>query len=357
MRIVLVTDAWAPQVNGVVRTWQQVRQELEAQGHIFEVIHPGQFRTIAAPRYPEIRLALWPRRRLARLIDAFAPEAIHIATEGPLGQHARKLCLKRNWPFTSSYHTQFPQYLKQYFGIPASWTYAFVRRFHGAARATLVPTAGVGHELAQRGLHNTVTWSRGADTKLFSPGKNGLYDHLERPVFLYAGRVAVEKNIEAFLAADLPGSKVVVGDGPARKPLASKYPDVFFAGYKFGEELARHYADADVFVFPSRTDTFGVVMLEANACGVPVAAYPVTGPIDVVRPGVNGALHEDLAQACREALEVDPASCRRFAEENSWAKCARIVVENLVPISGAAGADAGRGAGVIAAAPAPTPER
>ncbi len=331
MNILLITDAWEPQVNGVVRTWQHVREELQSMGHGFRVIHPGLFRTIGAPRYPEIRLALFPRWSIRKHIESQPFDAIHIATEGPLGQAARAYCLKRRHPFTSSYHTQFPQYLHRYFRIPTAWTYAFVRRFHGKATATLVPTQGVNDELTAKGLTQVVTWSRGADTNLFKPGKNGMYEtlNLPRPIFIYAGRVALEKNLDAFLTLNLPGSKVIVGDGPPRAAFEKKYPDVYFAGYQFGEELAKHYADADVFVFPSLTDTFGVVMLEANACGLPVAAFPVTGPIDVIKPGINGVLDDDLASACQRALDIDPDQCVQYARENSWRKCAQIVLDQV----------------------------
>jgi len=333
MKITLLTDAWEPQVNGVVRTWQQVIQHIQAQGHHVTVIHPGLFRTVRMPRYPEIQLALLPARKVRRLIDEQRPDAIHIATEGPIGQAGRRLCLKRGWPFTTSYHTQFPFYLKQYAGIPVSLSYRFIRWFHRPAKAVLVPTQGVSDELAAEGLANTVTWSRGVDTKLFKPwGKTGVYDDLARPIYLYAGRVAMEKNIEAFLAADLPGSKVVVGDGPMRPMLMRLYPDVRWVGYQFGQALARYYAAADVFVFPSRTDTFGVVMLEANACGLPVAAYPVTGPIDVVRHGKTGCLNEDLKQACLEAQHIDPMACRQYAQNNSWQRCAEILLSQLAII-------------------------
>ncbi len=328
MKLLLVTDAWLPQVNGVVRTWQNVLRELREMGHETAVIDPAQFRTFAAPRYPEIRLAILPRSRVAKLINQHRPDALHIATEGPLGQAARHYCLKHNRPFSSSYHTQFPQYLRHYFGIPQSWTYAFVRRFHGKAKHTLVPTPTVSRELAAKGLTNTVTWSRGVDLTHFHDGAKHDFK-LPRPIFLYAGRVAVEKNIEAFLSLELPGSKVVVGDGPIRPAMQAKYPSVHFAGYKFGPDLAAHYAGADVFVFPSKTDTFGVVMLEANACGLPVAALPVTGPIDVVKPGRSGCLHHDLRQACLEALTVPRESCIAYARENSWRRCAQILLDHL----------------------------
>ncbi|MEM9884029.1 MAG: glycosyltransferase family 1 protein [Planctomycetota bacterium] len=333
MKIALLTDAWEPQVNGVVRTWQHVIRECEApgigRGHAFTVIHPGMFRTVGAPKYPEIRLALWPYGQTYRTLDQLQPDAVHVATEGPIGRAGRRWCLKRGRPFTTSYHTQFPHYLKAYFGIPKWATYRFIRWFHGAADATLAPTQTVVDELHRNGLPTARVWSRGSDTKQFRPMGKPLFADLPRPIFLNAGRVAVEKNIEAFLKLDLPGSKVVVGDGPVKKKLQKQYPDVHWAGYQFGEDLAKHYSSADVFVFPSLTDTFGVVMLEANACGLPIAAYPVTGPIDVVEEGRNGCLHDDLRQACLDALNVSPEACRQFALENSWARCAEIVLDTL----------------------------
>ena len=337
MRFVLVTDAWAPQVNGVVRTWQHVTKEMAKLGHDPHVIHPGLFKTIGAPRYPEIRLSVLPRRRVFKMLDSLNPDAIHIATEGPLGSAARKYCVKNNIAFTTSYHTQFPHYLRQYFGIPKSLSYKFIRYFHGKAKHTLVPTRQVGKELNNNGLNNIVVWSRGVDTELFKPDypvPDGIKD-LPKPIFVYAGRVAIEKNIEAFLKLDLPGTKLVIGDGPPKESLEKQYPDATFVGYKFGEELAAHYAAGDVFVFPSKTDTFGVVMLEANASGLPVAAYPVTGPIDVVQQGQTGYVYKDLQQAALDALELDKKPCIAFANRNSWARCARTVMQHLALRNGA----------------------
>lgn len=331
MRFVLVTDAWAPQVNGVVRTWQHVTKEMAKLGHDPHVIHPGQFKTIGAPRYPEIRLSLFPGRRLRKQLNDLNPDAIHIATKGPLGMAARKWCTKNNIPYTTSYHTQFPHYLRQYFGIPKTLSYKFIRYFHGKAKHTLVPTQQVGKELQQNGLRNIVVWSRGVDTDLFKPDYETpeTLRHLDKPFFIYAGRIAIEKNIEAFLELDLPGNKVVIGDGPPREALEKKYPDAIFVGYQFGEELAAHYAAGDVFVFPSKTDTFGVVMLEANACGLHIAAYPVTGPIDVVQQGQTGHVYTDLREAAIEALEVDRDPCIAFASRNSRARCAQTVIDHL----------------------------
>lgn len=328
MRIALITDAWLPQVNGVVTTLGHVVRHLEAMGDEVLVVQPQLFRTYPCPRYPEIRLAWAPGRKVRALLREFAPEAIHIATEGPLGIAARRHCGRRGLRFNTSYHTQFPQYLSRYAGIPEGWTYRVMRWFHGRANATLVPTARIKDELDAHGFTNVRVWTRGVDTDLFRPGDKSFLEG-ERPLSLYVGRIAREKNIEAFLEADLPGTKYLVGDGPARASLEKQYPAARFVGVKTGEEVARHYAAADVFVFPSRTDTFGVVMLEAMACGVPVAAYPVTGPIDVVKAGVSGALDDDLATAMREALKIDPASCLRYAQGFSWRRCAEMFREAL----------------------------
>lgn len=328
MRILLATDAWSPQVNGVVRTWQQTIRELESMGHEVEVLHPALGPTVAAPRYPEIRLCLRAGSVVARAM-AHAPDAVHIATEGPIGLAARRYCESRRIPYTTSYHTQFPEYMKRYFALPPSVTWRFMRWFHGGARATLAPTAQVTEQLRARGIAHARTWCRGVDTGLFRPRESALFADLPRPVHLYAGRVAREKNIDAFIEAKLPGSKVVVGDGPERARLQRAHPGVHFAGYRFGDELAAHYSAADVFVFPSRTDTFGIVMLEANACGVPVAAYPVTGPIDVVREGVNGSLDEDLVAAACRALAVSRSDCVAHAREQSWRRVAEVLLGHL----------------------------
>ena len=330
MRIALVTDAWRPQTNGVVTTLMRTLEGLERLGHMTRAIAPHEFRTVACPTYPEIRLALFPGRTLARTLAAFAPEALHIATEGPLGQAARGWCLREGMPFTTSYHTQFPQYVRARFPIPESWSYAFLRRFHGAAQRVMVATPQVRRDLEQRGFRNLAMWTRGVDLELFRPRER---DYLPgpRPIMLYAGRVAVEKNLEAFLSLPLPGTKWVVGGGPALPALRAKYPDVVFTGYKYGEELASHLAAADVFVFPSRTDTFGLVLLEAMACGVPVAAYPVAGPIDVVQRGVSGWLDEDLAKAVTGAVELDRDECRRYALGFTWERATRQFEANLAP--------------------------
>ncbi len=331
MNFALVTDAWMPQVNGVVRTWTEVVRRMESLGHRVLVIHPGFFPTIAAPKYPEIRLAVLPHWKVASLLDAFQPGAIHIATEGPLGLASRAYCLKHKLAFTTSYHTQYPRYLSIYYRIPEAMTWRLLKWFHGAAARTLAPTRLVAEDLRSRGLDNTVVWSRGVDVQVFRPrGKDALA--LPRPVFLTASRIAPEKNIEAFLELKLPGSKVVVGDGGARPALQRRYPEAHWTGYQYGEDLARLYSAADVFVFPSRTDTFGVTMLEANACGVPVAAYPVTGPIDVVEQNVTGVLDDDLHAACLAALKLDSQACVDYARTCTWERCAQTLIDSLAMI-------------------------
>ncbi len=331
MRLLLVSDAWEPQVNGVVRTLRTVIGELEKDGHQVFVVHPNLFNTLPCPTYPEISLALFPSRKLRQEALAFDPDAVHIATEGPLGMAARRLCRREGWPFTTSFHTRFPEYVHERARIPTSWTYGAMRWFHGAAERVLVATGSVEDELRERGFANTVRWSRGVDTELFRPRESIL--DLPRPVHMYVGRVAVEKNLEAFTRLELPGSSVVVGDGPQRAELERKYPHVVFLGAKHGEELARHYASGDVFVFPSRTDTFGLVMLEALASGMPVAAYPVPGPLDVVGGTEVAALDEDLAAACARALLLDREACRAFALRHSWTACARLFESHLAPFA------------------------
>ena len=334
MRILLATDAWSPQVNGVVRTWQQTILELEAMGHAVEVVHPALGPTVAAPRYPEIRLSLAPRRIVGAAFER-GFDAVHVATEGPIGFETRRRCLRAGVPFTTSYHTQFPEYLKRYFALPPAVSWRFMRWFHGAAAATLAPTEQVTRELRARGIVRAATWCRGVDSAVFRPVDRCCFGDLPRPVHLYAGRVAREKNVEAFVKSPLPGSKVIVGDGPERARLERGHPEVHFAGYRFGEDLVAHYASADVFVFPSRTDTFGVVMLEANACGLPIAAFPVTGPIDVVREGVNGALDEDLAAAAARAILVPRDSCVTHARTLGWRRVAEVLLGHLRDVRGA----------------------
>ena len=330
MHIVIVSDAWYPQVNGVVRTLATCKTELERRGHRIDVIGPDAFRTLPCPTYPEIRLAILPRPALARRLDELAPDAIHVATEGPLGLATRAYCRRRRLAFTTSFHTRFPEYVEARTGVPRRWLYAWMRRFHGASAGVMVATDSLARELEGYGFRNLRRWSRGVDTELFRPGPKDLYD-LPRPIYLNVGRVAVEKNIEAFLALDLPGTKVVVGDGPQRAALERRHPATVFLGTRTGADLARHFAAADVFVFPSRTDTFGLVMLEALAAGVPVAAFPVPGPLDVVNGHAVGVLDEDLGRAARAAIDIPGDRCRTYAEAFSWGHCAEQFLGNLVP--------------------------
>ncbi len=328
MRILIVTDAWHPQVNGVVRTLERVAEEVRLMGHNVLFLTPDLFRTVPMPTYPGIRLAVTPPGAVAAKIEAFDPDHLHIATEGPLGQAARRAAINRGWSFTTSYHTRFPEYLRARMPVPESWSYWFLRRFHNAGRGTLVATETLAAELKKRGFDKVRLWTRGVDSQLFRPREKRVLD-LPGPISLYVGRVAVEKNIEAFLGLDLPGTKVVVGDGPARSSLQERFPKAVFLGEKFGEELAEIYASADVFVFPSLTDTFGIVILEALASGVPVAAYPVTGPLDVLEGTEAGALDKDLGKATMKALELKPSDARELALKHSWAACAEIFLREM----------------------------
>jgi len=324
MRILIVTDAWEPQVNGVVRTLQSVRVELEKAGDEVHIISPDMFRSVPCPSYPEIRLAVRAGRSVARRIGAIAPDALHIATEGPLGLAARRWCLRNHRPFTTAYHTQFPAYLAKRTRLPASLFWRYIRWFHRPAHTILVSTPAVAAELAANGLGHVRLWGRGVDLACFRPdiAPHPALARLPRPLQLYVGRVAVEKNIEAFLDCRHPGAKVVVGDGPALARLKQRYPHVSFTGALRGEPLAAAYAAADVFVFPSRTDTFGLVMIEALACGTPVAAYPVTGPIDVIEDEA-GAMDADLDVAIASALTRNRAVCARHGRAFSWEASAR----------------------------------
>lgn len=328
LRIMLVTDAWHPQINGVVRTLDRLAQELAADGHTVELLTPAGFGTIPLPSYSDIRLALATPRKIACRINAANPDHIHIATEGPLGFLARRFCLASGISFTTSYHTRFPEYLRARFPIPERWTYRWLRRFHNAGAGTLVATPSLAAELTQRGFTNVRLWTRGVDTRTYRPDRRPALD-LPRPILLSVGRVAVEKNLPAFLGLDLPGSKVVVGDGPALAALKAQYPDAVFLGTRTGEELADIYASADLFVFPSRTDTFGIVLLEALASGLPVAAYPVTGPLDVLGDGLGGALSEDLGQAARAALAIPRSDARAKAMSYSWSSCAALFLRHV----------------------------
>ncbi|MBK8174469.1 MAG: glycosyltransferase family 1 protein [Rhodospirillales bacterium] len=328
MQILVVTDAWYPQVNGVVRTLGTLKNHLQAFGHAVTYLTPDRFRSLPCPSYPEIRLALPRPGEISGVIDAVRPQAIHIATEGPLGFVARLLCRRRGYGFTTSFHTRFPEYVHARWKVPRRWSYRWIRWFHAPASCVMVSTPTVEAELRARGFPRIKRWSRGVDTGLFRPRDEPFFDHA-RPISLYVGRVAVEKSIEDFLRLDLPGTKVVVGDGPQMAELRRRYPAVVFVGMKTGEDLARHYAAADVFVFPSRTDTFGLVMLEAMASGLPVAAYPVPGPLDVVDGSGAGCLDEDLGRAVRAALAIAPETCRRHAETFSWENSARQFLGNL----------------------------
>jgi len=338
MRILVATDAWEPQVNGVVRTLTRVVSELQAMGHTVEVIHPGQFKTFPLPTYAEIKVAIGVYEPVQELFKAFEPEAIHIATEGPIGLAARRICVEWKLPFTTSYHTRFPEYVSARLPLPLAAGYAYMKWFHKPSGRLMVATPTMREELSRHGFRNISAWSRGVDTEHFHPRRDDepdLFADLPRPIFLYVGRVAVEKNIEAFVALDLPGTKVVVGPGPQLDELKTKYPKVVFKGPKSGEELAAHYACADVFVFPSLTDTFGLVILEAMAAGTPVAAYPAPGPIDLIPGSGAGVLAltatEGLREACLQCLDLDRERVRAFAEKFSWRACAEDFVKNLQP--------------------------
>ena len=328
MRILIATDAWRPQVNGVVRTYERLTEELSPLGVELVFLTPTDYYTLPCPTYPEIRLSLPGFRRTGRALDRYEPDAVHIATEGPIGWMTRRLCKKRAIPFTTSFHTRFPEYLSHRFGLPEAWTYAVQRRFHNAGAGMMVASATLARDLEGRGFERILPWTRGVDTELFRPRDVRLFGS-DQPVYLYVGRVAVEKNIEAFLSLDLAGRKVVVGGGPMLDTLRARYPEVTFTGKKTGLDLAEAYASADVFVFPSLTDTFGIVLIEAMAAGVPVAAFPVTGPVDNVTPGVTGVLDHDLAAAAGRALSLDRQVIREQALEYSWSRAARLFISNI----------------------------
>lgn len=320
MKIAILSDSWFPLANGVVTTLATMIPALEARGHTVMVIHPGLFPTIPCPTYSEIRLAAFFGRRLARLLDGFRPEAVHLVIEGPVGLAGRYYCLKRGLPFTTSFTTKFPEHIKARFPIPTGPIYWLLRWFHGKAARTTVAGPSLKQDLEARGFKNLVYWGRGVDTDLFKPGPKAVMDY-PRPISLNVGRVAAEKNIEAFLDLELPGTKVIIGDGPALPKLSRKYPDVRFLGRKTGQDLAQHMAAADLFVFPSITDTFGVVMIEAMACGLPVAAFPVIGPLDIVVHGRTGYLDNDLQTAAESALSMDTKHCREYAMKYTLEKC------------------------------------
>lgn len=331
MHIVLVTDAWHPQINGVIRVLESLTSELVDLGHTVDTITPAEFRTMPCPTYPEIRLSLMPYRKVAGTLDRLSPDALHIATEGPLGWAAQRHCKRRGWPFTTAYHSKFPEYVAMRTGVPLGWLYAAARRFHAGAERMLVPSPSVYRELTQRGFNHAVAWNHGVDLKSFRPRGSDLLD-LPRPIHMYVGRLAVEKNLPAFLDLDLPGSKVVIGKGPARDGLIKAYPQAHFFIAHGDDELSRYYSAADVFVFPSRTDTFGLVMLEALACGVPVAAFPVTGPLDVIGESGAGVLDENLAAAAARARLIPAHICRERAKAFSWRAVTEQFLDCLAPI-------------------------
>ena len=333
MRIVIVSDAWEPQVNGVVRTLQAVRTELAKLGHAVAMIAPDGFRSLPCPTYPEIRLAMALAGTVGRAIEAHAPDALHIATEGPLGLAARRWCLRHGYPFTTAYHTQFPEYVAARTPVPAEWTWRWMRWFHTPSVAVLASTQTVRRSLEAHGIPHVRHWGRGVDLARFRPDVRPLdaFAGLPRPIQLFVGRVAVEKNIEAFLETRQPGTRVVVGDGPARAALARRFPGAVFLGPLFGDALAAAYAGADVFVFPSLSDTFGLVMIEALACGTPVAAYPVAGPIDVLEPGTS-CLDANLDEAIAGALSRNRAACAAYGRRFSWEASARQFLDALAPL-------------------------
>ena len=340
MRILIATDAWRPQVNGVVRTYENLKRELEAAGHDVTILSPLDYATFACPGYPEIRLALARRSVIAQHLKDHVYDHVHIATEGPIGWATRAACLRQHLLFTTSFHTRFAEYIESYTGLPAWISYAFQRRFHRPSIGTFAATPSLKADLARRGFRRLMLWSRGVDTDLFKPPapRDSPRDGADRePVFLYVGRVSREKNVEAFLRLNLPGRKVIVGDGPLLPTLRLQYPDAIFKGAKTGADLAREYASADVFVFASRTDTFGLVLLEAMASGLAVAAYPVMGPIDVVMPGVTGYLDEDLEAAALACLQLDREQIRVQAMRYDWKRVATIFLANIHQARRAAG--------------------
>ena len=327
MKILVATDAWRPQVNGVVRTYERLREEAAPLDAEIIFLTPGEFSTVPCPTYPEIRLSLPGYSYIGQRMREIEPDAVHIATEGPLGWMTRSHCLRKGIPFTTSFHTRFPDYISSRFNLPEGWIWSILRRFHNAGAGIMVATPTLARELEERGFERTLSWTRGVDTEMFRPRDVRRFG--DGPVYLYVGRVAIEKNIEAFLNAKLDGRKVVVGDGPQLQELRGRYPDVMFTGKRVGEDLAECYASADVFVMPSKTETFGIVILEAMASGLPVAAYPVTGPIDLIAPGETGVLSHDIAQAAREALALSRDEIRKRALEYSWEAAARLFVSNI----------------------------
>jgi glycosyltransferase involved in cell wall biosynthesis len=333
MRLLVATDAWEPQVNGVVKTMQRTIGMLRDRGAQVAIVEPRQFPRFPMPGYPEIPIALPRPSRIRSIVEKFAPTHLHIVTEGPIGWMMRRHALSRGYAFSTAYHTRFPEYLRQRLPVPVGLTYALMRRFHNAGAATMVSTRSMRQELESRGFQRIKTWSRGVDLGLFAPGQESdALDNLARPIFLSVGRVATEKNLPAFLALDLPGTKVVIGEGPDRGMLERRFPNAVFLGAKTHAELGGIYANADVFVFPSRTDTFGLVLIEAMACGLPVAAFPVPGPLDVVGSSGAGVLDDDLRKAALGALTVDRSLCRSRAVQFDWQEATSQFAEGLVPM-------------------------
>jgi glycosyltransferase involved in cell wall biosynthesis len=328
MKIAIITDAWEPQVNGVVTTLKATAEELKKLGHKVTILSHIGHKTMPCPGYKSIRVALFPAKKLARDLKTIDPDAIHIATEGPLGIAARRWCLKNNITFTTSYHTQFPEYLRLRLPIPTSWSYAWFRHFHSKAKYTLVPSQSQKRRLKRRGFGHVKVWGRGVDTQVFKPSNPQELD-FPKPIMVYMGRISVEKNIDAFLSLDLLGTKLVIGDGPDLARLKQKFPAAIFVGNKSGHELASWLASSDVFVFPSKTDTFGLVNLEAMACGLPVAAYPVTGPKDIIQEGITGIMDNDLKVAINKALILNPQDCIDYAQQTNWFKVTTIFASYL----------------------------
>lgn len=334
-KLLLITDAWQPQTNGVVTTYKNTIEQISKKEVVTEVIHPGLFKTIPCPGYAEIRLVLnfW---KLRGFIRKAKPDYIHVSVEGPLGYAAKFYCDKRNIPYSTAFHTRFPEYVNERLPfVSVKWIYAIMRWFHKKSRNVLVTTKTMEQDLARYGIKNMVVWGRGVDTDLYKPLADKTQNNVDKPIWLYVGRVAVEKNLKAFLELDLPGKKIIVGDGPDRNTYERQHPAVEFVGFKYGKALAEYYAKADVFVFPSKTDTFGLVMLEALACGTPVAAYPVPGPVDVIQQGLTGSMQDDLLTACHEALKLKREDCRNYALTTNWASCAQRALDAFVQISDA----------------------
>jgi glycosyltransferase involved in cell wall biosynthesis len=329
MRILIITDTWN-NINGVVTTLRATKQELENRSHVVQIIEPSQFKSVACPGYPEVRLS-WNLWRMGKLIEQADPDCIHIATEGPLGLAARTYCKFKTIPYNTSYHTKFPEYLHVHHHIPITWGYFFMRLFHKYSHRVLVTNHSMQHELHQQGFKNLVVWNRGVNRQVFNHHSQQCWDW-PRPILLCVSRVSPEKGLEDFCSLKTTGTKVLVGDGPNLNHLRDHYPDVKFLGYKTGSQLAQCYSSADVFVFPSKTDTFGVVMLEAMACGTPVAAYPVTGPLDVIECGINGFMHDDLHHAVSECVNLDRNTVAATSAKFSWQACTDIFEQNIVQI-------------------------